>query len=109
MVESDSTSSGNQEPLTPLMTADAVAKYLGVKVKTVHQLVREGRLSCVQLTARDRRFTREQVEEFVTRRTVTVPNPVDKSVSKPLPSTQKGGAKSLGFNRARLRKEMRSW
>ena len=39
------------------MTVMEVGSILGISTKTVHKLVREGKLSCVQVTARDRRFT----------------------------------------------------
>jgi excisionase family DNA binding protein len=103
-MESNST---NSIELTPLMTADKVARYLGVKTKTIHQFVREGRLSCVQVTARDRRFTPEQIEAFIASRTIAVPKRIDNSAPQSLPSPRKGGAKSSGFNRAQLRKELR--
>jgi predicted site-specific integrase-resolvase len=31
-----------------------VAQILGIRLKTVHKLVREGKLPCVQMTARER-------------------------------------------------------
>ena len=56
--------------LAPLMTAWDVARILGIGRSTVHQLVKEGRLACVQVTKRTRRFTREMVEEFIKSETV---------------------------------------
>ena len=43
---------GNQPPI--LLQPDQVAQVLGVSLKTVHKLVREGKLACVQVTGRDR-------------------------------------------------------
>jgi hypothetical protein len=43
--------------LPSLHMANDVAATLGISVKTVHKLAREGKLSCVQITARGRRFT----------------------------------------------------
>lgn len=48
-----------------LMNADDVAEVLGITKKTVHKLVRDGKLGCVEITERDRRFTAEQVREFI--------------------------------------------
>jgi excisionase family DNA binding protein len=56
--------------LAPLMTAWDVARFLGIGRSTVHQLVKEGRLACVQVTKRTRRFPREMVEEFIKSETV---------------------------------------
>jgi excisionase family DNA binding protein len=47
-----------------------VASILGIGRSTVHQLVKEGRLACVQVTKRTRRFTGEMVEEFIKSETV---------------------------------------
>ena len=91
-----------------LLTPDAVAAVLGISIKTVHKLVREKKLACVQVTAKHRRFTEQQVEEFV--RAQTVESHVDRRVSRPLSSRpKKGGKKSVGLSRADLKKEMRSW
>jgi predicted site-specific integrase-resolvase len=49
-----------QYELQPLLKAKDVAVKLWVSEKTVHKLAREGRLACVQVTARDRRLTHEQ-------------------------------------------------
>lgn len=47
-----------------------VATILGIGRSTVHQLVKEGRLGCIQITKRNRRFTMELVEEFIKSATV---------------------------------------
>jgi excisionase family DNA binding protein len=91
-----------------LMNAEDVAKILGIAKKTVHKLVREGKLGCVQVTEKDRRFTPEQVQEYIDSQTVNVR--IDKKSVKPVRSTPpKGGQKSVGFSRTDLREEMRSW
>jgi hypothetical protein len=41
-----------------LLTAKGVGAILGISVKTVHKLVREKKLACVQVTSRDRRWFR---------------------------------------------------
>ena len=38
---------------------------MGITAKTVHKLARDGRLGCAEVTARERRFTMELVEEFI--------------------------------------------
>jgi excisionase family DNA binding protein len=43
-----------------LLGAQERALILGVSVKTVHKLVREGRLPCVQVTDRERRFMKRE-------------------------------------------------
>jgi excisionase family DNA binding protein len=53
-----------------LMDAQDVALILKIAPKTVHKLVREGKLGCVQVTEKDRRFTREQVQAYIDSRTV---------------------------------------
>jgi excisionase family DNA binding protein len=96
-------------PALPLLlTAEDVAAILGISVKTVHKLVREKKLACVQVTSRDRRFTREQIQEYIQSQSTSVR--VDK---KPAPAVsshpKKGGTKSVGCSRTDLREEMRSW
>jgi hypothetical protein len=43
-------------PLSVLLKVSHVAAILGVSVKSVHKLVREGKLPCVQVTASKRAF-----------------------------------------------------
>jgi excisionase family DNA binding protein len=90
-----------------LLSAKDVAEILGISVKTVNKLVREGKLGCVQVTEKERRFTEQQVEGFVESRTIE--RPVDRTSPKPLDFNRKGGKKSLGFTRTALKQEMQSW
>lgn len=53
-----------------LLDSWEVATILGIGRSTVHQLVKEGRLACVQITKRTRKFTGEMVEEFIRSETV---------------------------------------
>jgi excisionase family DNA binding protein len=55
-----------------LLSPKDVAEILGISVKTVNKLVREGKLGCVQVTGRDRRFTEGQVQLYVEQRTLAV-------------------------------------
>ena len=109
MIEQQTSNPDDSSPIVRLLTAVAVASILGISPKTVHKLVREGKLACVQVTARERRFTHEQVEQYVLNQTTSVR--VDKKAPRPVSSPpKKGDAKSSGDTvRAQLRKEMRSW
>jgi len=99
--------------LAPLYTPEQTAECLGIKVKTVHQLVREGRLACIQMTAKDRKFTEAQIQEFIESRTIPMPKSVDRKSADKLPFAPRGGDRSKlsgdSFVRAQLRKEMVSW
>jgi len=91
-----------------LMDAQDVALILKIAPKTVHKLVRKGRLGCVQVTEKDRRFTREQVQAYIDSQSVEVriDRPRAKAVRLQPP---KGGEKSLGVSRTSLLKEMSQW
>ncbi len=91
-----------------LLEPNEVAEILGISLKTVHKLVREKKLGCVQVTARERRFTPEQIQQYIESRST------DMRVDKKAPPTvlsrpKKGGAKSIGVSGTDLKKEMRSW
>jgi len=91
-----------------LLSAKDVAEILGISAKTVNKLVREGKLGCVQVTAKERRFTEEQVREYIESRSSKVQidtrTPVRVKSAAP-----KGGEKSFGVSKADLRKEMSLW
>lgn len=97
--------------LAKLLTPADVAEILGISVKTVHKLVREGKLGCVQVTAKERRFTAQQVSAYIEGQSRRLPEVrVDrKPASRLLSEPKKGGQKSLGYARTALREEMRSW
>jgi excisionase family DNA binding protein len=92
-----------------LLSAKGVGAILGISAKTVHKRVREGKLACVQVTSRDRRFTHEQVQEYIRSQSTSVR--VDKKHPRPVSSPPKKGGdkKSVGLSRTDLREEMRSW
>jgi len=96
-----------------LLTVEDIAQRLKVKPKCVHAYVREGKLGCVQISPRERRFTEAQFQAFIESRTITPPKKVDVAATRPIgsaPSSKKGGAISEGISvRARLREELRSW
>jgi excisionase family DNA binding protein len=94
--------------MAALLNVSDVATLLGVSEKTVNRLVREKKLACVQVTARERRFTHEQVQAYIQSQSTSVR--VDKKHHRPVLSRpKKGGAKSVGCSRTDLREEMRSW
>jgi excisionase family DNA binding protein len=84
-----------------------VAKILGISSKSVHKLVREGKLPCVQVTARERRFTPEQVQQYIESQSIGIR--VDKKAAPTVSSRpKKGGMKSPGDIGTDLIKEIRS-
>ncbi len=93
-----------------LLSPQEVAGLLQVSVKTVHKLVREKRLSCVQVTSRGRRFTPEQVQEYIRSQSTEVRR-VDKKDPRLVQSPPKKGGierKSTGEIGTDLVKEIRS-
>ncbi len=86
-----------------------MAESLGITVKMVHQLCREHKLQYVQINQKERRFTEEQIQEYVDSQSVGKPV-IDKKPCKRLPCPSKGGEKekSLGCSRNDLREEIRS-
>lgn len=107
-MEQQNRNPSESSPIAQLLTAVTVASILGISPKTVHKLVREKKLSCVQVTPRARRFTHEQIHEYIQSQSTSVR--VDKRDPGPVKSTlKKGDAKSSGVSRAELRKELSSW
>jgi excisionase family DNA binding protein len=91
-----------------LWCASNVAQILGISEKIVHKLVREGKLPCVQVTDRERRFTPEQVQQYIESRSTGAR--VDKKDPRPVSSRpKKGGMKSFGHSGVDLREEMKQW
>jgi excisionase family DNA binding protein len=92
-----------------LLSARHVAGILGISAKTVNKLVREGKLGCVQVTAKERRFTEDQIRDYIESRSSKVQ--IDRTKPDRVKSQPpKGGEKSSRvFNRADLLKEIRSW
>jgi excisionase family DNA binding protein len=92
--------------IDPLLTADDVARILGIAPKTVQKLARERRLPCVQVTSNCRRFESHRIEQYIESHSTQT---IDKKTNRGLPSPHKGGEKSIGVSGTDLRKEMRSW
>lgn len=97
--------------LARLLMPTDVAEILGISVKTVHKLVREGKLGCVQVTSKERRFTDEQVRAYIDAQSRGLPKErVDrKPASRVSSEPKKGGRKSFGDLRTSLREEMSQW
>lgn len=95
--------------LEPLMDVRDVARILKIAPKTVHKRVREGKLGCVEVSEKDRRFSRDQVQDYI--KSQTREPRIDKRKGRAVRSAPpKGGEKSSRvFDRANLLKEMRSW
>ena len=103
-----------EEPLCPLMNVPDVAQILRIVPKTVNKLVREGKLGCVQISSRDRRFTKEQVQAYIDSNEVDVlidrtkPDRVGSSKPKEGDKQNHDGEKAKD-SWASLRKEMSRW
>jgi excisionase family DNA binding protein len=97
--------------LPRLLKAMDVAEILGISVKTVHKLVRDGKLGCVQVTGKERRFSEAQVAAYIGAQSIGPKEVrVDTSRRRRVSSEpKKGGEKSLGFSRRSLMQEMRQW
>lgn len=95
-----------------ILTTEQVAEYLGLRKSVIHRYVRQGKLDCVQLSFKERRFTESHVKEFIQRQTISKSKPIDSSRSGRLsshPIKKEGGEKSTGDSARAIRKEMRSW
>lgn len=97
-----------------LYTAADVSNILLVPIKMIHNLVRQGKLACVQVTPRIRRFTPEQVQQYIDSH--STPPPVDKKDSRPVSSPPRKGGDTEGCPKektkdswASLQKEMSQW
>jgi excisionase family DNA binding protein len=97
-----------------LLSTKDVAEILGISAKTVNKLVREGKLGCVQVTTKERRFTEQQVEGFIESRSSKVQ--IDSRTSDRVKSAApKGGDRQSHDGEkakdswASLRKEMSRW
>jgi len=94
-----------------LLTTEDVCNALGVKPRTVARLVHDGKLACIQITARERRFLEEQVTAFIEARTTWTPKPVDGTADTRLTfhlksAKSEGGEESTGSAKE-LREEIR--
>lgn len=100
-----------------LYTDVDVANILLLPKKMIHKLVRDKKLACVQISPRIRRFTPEQVQQYIDSH--STPPPVDKKGTRPVLSAPKKGGdhrnrgEKTGVSKAclldQLREEMRQW
>jgi excisionase family DNA binding protein len=98
----------DQISIPRLLSAKDVGEILGISVKTVNKLVREAKLGCVQVTAKELRFTEEQVQAYIEAQSKEVR--VDTRTRERVKSAPpEGGEKSYGVSKADLRKEMKQW
>ncbi len=108
MINNETGKENEQERISiqKLLSAKDVAEILGISVKTVNKLVREAK--CVQVTAKERRFTEEQIRDYIESRSSKVQ--IDRTKPDRVKSAApKGGEKSFGGSKADLRKEMSQW
>jgi excisionase family DNA binding protein len=95
-----------------ILTTEQVAEYLGLRKSVIHRYVRQGKLDCVQLSFKERRFTESHLKEFIQRQTISKVKPIDRPRPERLssrPRKKEGGEKSTGDSARAIRKEMRSW
>lgn len=100
--------SGKPELLTP----QEVGRQLKISVRSVHQLVREGKLACFDVGRFSRRFSQSHVDSFLNSKTRQPSDGPPVAIPPPnmVQSPRKGGArKTLGNNGEGLREEMKSW
>ncbi len=95
-----------------LMTPDDLANILSVNRQTIFRWVREGKLGCVKLSFKKRRFTMDQIQEFVDRHTISPPKSVDNVQPKDFiiqPAKQNISLNNTGDTARVIRKELSSW
>lgn len=100
--------------MNTLLTTEEVAAYLKIDIREVNFLCRQGRLQCIQISPRKRRFSSDMLDDFVAKNTLSTDSPVtvDTENYRRLPSNRKGGSKKSGSGvsvRTQLLEEMRSW
>ncbi len=91
MINNETGKENDQERIfiQKLLSAKDVAEILGISVKTVNKLVREGKLGCVQVTEKERRFTEDQIRDYIESRTKIIR--VDMRSVRPVSSRPKKG------------------
>jgi len=82
-----------------LLKPEQAAAILSIPVKAVHELCRRRQLGFVRINRRgERRFTTDQLTQYIRAQTVAAVIPVDRRVHPDLPFPRKGGEtkKSVG-------------
>jgi excisionase family DNA binding protein len=110
MINNETGKENEQErsAISRLLSASDVAEILGISVKTVNKLVREAELGCVQVTPKERRFTEEQIRDYIESRSSKVQIDI-RTPDRVKSAAPKGGEKSYGDSRTSLLKEMSLW
>jgi excisionase family DNA binding protein len=116
MINNETGKENDQERILilKLLSARHVGEILGISAKTVHKLVREGKLGSVQITTKERRFTEQQVEGFIESRSSklqidrTIPDRVKSAAPKGGDKHNHDGEKAKD-SWASLQKEMLRW
>jgi excisionase family DNA binding protein len=97
-----------------LLSIKEVSELLGLSVRRVHALAREGKLGYVSHSSRNKMFTEAQVQDYIRSKTITPPPKVidgdRRKGLQPPPQVQlktEGG--SVRAQIRALREEMRSW
>jgi excisionase family DNA binding protein len=92
-----------------LATPRQAAAYLGVTERHVHRLVRQGRLQCIQISTRHRKFSIDQLKAFIeASKTPTPKKQIDKKLSDGLTCIQ-GSKEPKPFDRKAAREELIKW
>lgn len=97
--------------IVELLTLSQVAAMLNLKRETVRVLARRGEIGSVLPTPRQRFFTRQQVADFITSRTIAVPKRLDCRPQIPAPSRIPKNRSLItedAESRSDLRKELNS-
>lgn len=76
-----------------LLNAKEAAGKLKISVRRLHELCRKRKLGFVDFGRKDRKFTPQMIQEFISCRLITTPKPkpIDNRSAKRLPSPLKGG------------------
>ena len=111
---SQTTEQAERQGIQRLLTPEQAAQRLQISVRSLHRLVREKRIECLDYGQKNRRFTEEMLLNPSPRKRICPrePGKVDFQGSRHLcSSTKKGGGNSrpLGTDFRALREEMDSW
>jgi hypothetical protein len=90
-----------------LLKSSDVAKYLDVSVRSVHRLCAQGKLAFVRISPKEKRFTQNHLEEFISRQTEEARECLGRtSLKRQMPRDSVKGSQSHSVDA--LRKKMKS-
>ena len=72
------TATGDRFAPNPLLTVHEASAFLQITPRTIHRLVREGLLGCVQITSRERCFTARQLDAYIEAQTIPAKIAIDR-------------------------------